>query len=996
MKNNLFLLLIGVAYTVESLAYETVVSIDLDTITNMQDTVMLEEVSIQSGYHTISKERATGAYVTIGNKQLLQQVHTNVLDGLHLIASGVSVGRQHFSGGQLMVRGLSTLQGPKDPLIVVDNFPYEGDINNINPNDVANITVLKDAAAASIWGARAGNGVIVITTKKGSFKQPTRIEANTSLKITGIPDLYYQKPLPSNELINVERFLFDQKYRFSDTAHYSRPPFTEAYELMFLNKNGQLSEQGLEKQLATLATYDINEEYSRTFYRIGLNQQHALTLRGGSESLAWVVSGGFDNNKDNLDAGYQRLSLRANQTYWLSERVSVHAGVNFVQGTSTSGRTSLNDLKARPPYARFIDEQGNPIPFYRDYRQVYIDTLTDTGLLDWRYYPATDYLYDTHTNQLQNLVGQLGLQVNLFKGIGASINYQFQQQQSNGERVADKNSFYARDYTNRFYQPATGIYPVPEGGIMDYNTAKGRVHNLRGQINADWKKNSHQISGIIGGELRSLDNLGYNHRQYGYDRDITTNIRVNHEQGYTNYVTGRQGYIESRLSETSTASRYVSVYGNAAYTYRGKYTLSASARQDASNIFGVNTNQKWTPLWSAGLSWDIGREGYFDQRLISTLRLRATYGYSGNVDPSMTAVTTFRYGLVSPFTRMATARVDRFVNPELRWEKNRQINLGFDVSGLNGRLSASVDYYFKHGVDLYGPSELDYTAGLGVPSIVKNVASMRSNGLDVQLNSVNTQGVLRWTSHLLVNFYSDKVTDYYLPFSSAQAFVGEGDVVLGVPGKPVHALYSYRWAGLDPNTGDPRGYLPDGKVSSNYNQLMGSDVNVDDLVFHGSGMPTFFGSIGNTFQWRTLSLTCYISYKFGHHFRRPSIEYGSLFSNLKGHSDFLSRWQKPGDEVYTDIPSMVYPAQSPRDSFFYGSEVLVSRGDNIRLEYVQLSYSLPTSLLSPSKLTTAQVYATAQNLGIIWAANGQGIDPDFSSLTSPTAATLAIGLRVEF
>lgn len=971
-----------------------------DSTNTNRDTVMLEEITINSGYQSISKERATGSYANIGSEKLLQQVHTNVLDGLHLIGSGVSIGRRSIAGGQLMVRGLSTLQGPRDPLIVVDNFPYEGDINNINPNDVENITVLKDAAAASIWGARAGNGVIVITTKQGRFRQPTRIEVHSNLKAVGIPDLYFQRPLPTEDIIEVERFLFENQYRFSDTAHFSRPPFTEAYELMFLNRNGSLPDHELEAQLATLSSYDIYDEYTRTFYRRGVNQQHAVTLRGGTESLAWVVSGGMDRNRDNLDAGYQRLSLRANQTYRLSDRISIQTGLNYTQSKMTSGRTRLSDLSmtggGRPPYLRFMDGNGVAIPYYRDYRSVYLDQLDDAGLVDWKYYPATDYMHDTRASVLQNLMAQFGVRTKVVKGVSASVNYQFQQEQSVANHVADKESYYARNYTNSFYQPIEGEYPVPIGGIKDYSDGQSTAHNVRGQLDASKEWGDHSVAGIIGGEARIIDNVGHNFRQYGYDREITTNVQVNHATRYINYITGREATIESRVSESSTASRYVSLYGNAAYTYKRRYTFSASARRDASNIFGVNTNRKWTPLWSAGVSWDISNEPNYNIHGIPSLKIRATYGYSGNVDPSMTGLTTFRYSLTSPFTRMATARIDRYSNPELRWEKSRQFNVGVDVSFLNNRISGSMDYYRKRGVDLYGPAELDYTAGLGTPSITKNVSSMKSNGLDIHLNTVNTRGALRWTTHIMANAYRDKVTDYYLPFSSVQSFVGAGDVVLGIVGRPLHALYSYRWAGLNPQTGAPQGYLPDGTISDDYNQLRGADVTVDDLVYHGSGMPHFFGTLGNSFQWRSISLTCHISYKLGHYFRRPSINYSSFFRSLRGHTDYLNRWQAPGDEAITHVPSMTYPATSSRDSFYSGAEVLVSKADNIRFEYVRLDYTLPPNLLAAAGISKANVYAIAQNIGVIWTHNDYGIDPDFSTNTMPAPPTIAIGLKMEF
>ena len=195
---------------------------------------VLNEVQVSTGYQRIPKERATGSFSVISNKVFNQQVSTDILSRLEAVANGLKVDRLSSVGSsKLSIRGLSSINGPKDPLIILDNFPYEGDITGINPNDVQDITLLKDAAAASIWGAKAGNGVIVITTKKGSYNQPISVEVAANMTIGEKPNLFYNKQISSGDFIDAETFLFNNKYRFSDTSASSRPVFSPVYEILF-------------------------------------------------------------------------------------------------------------------------------------------------------------------------------------------------------------------------------------------------------------------------------------------------------------------------------------------------------------------------------------------------------------------------------------------------------------------------------------------------------------------------------------------------------------------------------------------------------------------------------------------------------------------------------------------------------------------------------------------------------------------------------------------
>jgi hypothetical protein len=441
------------------------------------------------------------------------------------------------------------------------------------------------------------------------------------------------------------------------------------------------------------------------------------------------------------------------------------------------------------------------------------------------------------------------------------------------------------------------------------------------------------------------------------------------------------------------------MFANGAFTFKSTYTLSLSARKDASNLFGLNTNDQWNPLWSAGVSWHLSNETFYKSVFIPYMRLRATYGFSGNINPAMVAATTIAYfDSPSPYTNLPYSRFSNYYNPELRWETSRMINVGVDFKLVKNIVSGSIEYYQKKGADLFGTVPLDYTSGIGA-TVVKNVASMKGNGVDVELKSINLNRQIQWTSTLNFSYYKDKVTDYYQNSLQGSRFISSEAVfpVTGIKGYPVYSIFAYKWAGLDPHTGDPMGFL-NGEASKAYTSLIGSATKVTDLKYFGSAIPTIFGSFLNTISYKGLSLDFSMVYKFGYYFRKSSVNYSNLFSNWQGHADYANRWQKPGDEQATNVPSLIYPASSARDNFYTGSEVLVDKGDHIRLQYINISYDITGHMLQKAGFKAIVVYANTSNIGIVWWANKDHIDPDYNYGRYPLIdpETFALGIKLNF
>ncbi|MEJ7780661.1 MAG: TonB-dependent receptor [Daejeonella sp.] len=652
------------------------------------------------------------------------------------------------------------------------------------------------------------------------------------------------------------------------------------------------------------------------------------------------------------------------------------------------------------PYARLADDQGQGLAIPRDYRSSYLSGLGYGKLLDWTYVPLEDYKHTSTENKIADMMLNTGLKYTLNKAFHLDLKYQYERQQSTANTLQDEDSYFARNLVNLYSQIAGPVasvtYKVPPGGVMDMSNTLLNSHSFRSQLNFDHTRGKHEVTALLGAETRHSGSSSNGRRTYGYNKLTLGSGNVDQTATYPSLVTGERTFIPGGDAFYGTTRRYISAFGNGAYTYNSKYTLNLSVRRDASNLFGVSTNERWTPLGSAGISWNLSEEPFYKSDFLPYLKLRGTYGFSGNSDPGMTGVTTIEYQNTSPYTLMPSARFDNYANPEVRWETVRMLNMGLDFYTRNRRLSGSLEYYTKNGKNLFARSPLDYTAGIG-NSILRNVASMKGRGVDFDLTSLNTTGTLRWTTNWNLSYNKDRIEDYYPESLRGSTFLQTDAGISGVKGKPVYSVFSFPWAGLDPATGDPRGYLA-GAVSKSYNELTGLNNLVSDLSYHGSALPVFFGSVGNTLSYKNFSLSARLSFKANYYFRAKSIEYGALFASWNGHSDYSARWQKPGDEAVNQIPSIVYPAVSNRDAFYKFSEELVERGDHVRLQYVNFSYTLGGSLLKRLLLKDMSVYVNLNNAGILWRANKKGIDPEYinSAFNLPPAKSVTAGLRANF
>lgn len=962
-------------------------------------TAELESVVVATGYQSIPVERTTGSFTALNSSLLQRRVSTNIIDRLDGVASGLLFNRNktpNANESSILIRGRSTLFASPEPLVVVDNFPYDGDLNSLNPNDIESVTLLKDAAAASIWGARSGNGVIVITTKKARAATRPHFNFNTNLTWIDKPDLYYQPLASASDLIKMESFLFGKGY-YNSRINLPYTALSPAVDVMAQRRSGLISASDSAGLINTLHTIDSRSDQLNYLYRPALLQQYSFSVNGGSTSSSYYLSGGLDRNL-NTQKGSElsRATINAaHQLQLVPGKLEFNTCFSLTQNRSTPPASVFNS--GIPIYQALVDASGSALPYYKDYRKRWLDTIAAGQLLDWNYRPVDEI--SLNNNRTRNTEFRLNHQLNwqLLRTLRFSALYQYQQGYTETRNLQSSDQYYTRDLINRYTQPdytgSLATRAIPLGDIIDLTQSRYSTHNGRLQLNFSqvWQ-GKHRLEALAGWEIKAFNSNSNTFRRYGYDDNNETDISVNPIITFFTLPAGTLSRIPSNNGARSATDHYLSYFTNIGYTYTDRYQISASARRDESNLFGVEANQKGVPLWSLGAGWWINRESFFKTRWIDQLKLRLSYGYNGNIDKSTTAYTTAGIA-ISSFYSQPTLWLINPPNPELRWEKIATWNLGLDFSFLHHRIWGNIDVFQKSGKDLIGTSPV--ASQTGITQFRQNIANLRTTGFDLTLNANLINSALKWNIQALISHATDKVTGYLVQPPALKNYLTNA-TSYPMEGKPWSALFAYRWAGLTSTTGDPQGII-DGTKTTTYNRLI-SPQSLSELVYFGSARPTSFGSIRNDFSFKNWRFSFNVVYNWGYYFRKPVLSYSSAFSSsLSGsaalHNSYSLRWQQPGDETRTNVPSLVYPAIPARDEFYQYADIQVEKGDHIRLRDLRIDYSFPID--KKGRLRSCQVYAYVNNIAILWKANQAGIDPD--NITGyPSPRSWSMGIQFSF
>lgn len=940
-----------------------------------------------TGYQIIHRKHSSTGFFVISNTAFNQQSTNKISERIKGISLGVSPTVNKVSGVNMpklfSVSLRTTILAMSDPLIVVDNLPFFENIDDLNPDDIWSISIHKDASATAQWGSKSGNGVIVITTKSGKYGQPREFAINSSLTIGQEPDVFYYPIMDPNDKLALTQYLFKSGY-YNDFETSPIPlALPTAVEKLILNRDGKLSGADLEAQLEALK-YDKREDLRRYVYRKNIEKHFSARVSGGTADHSYYLSIGYDKNEPVIQGSWTtKKSLFLNHSYHYKNWLEISSAVLYLENQSHNNE---GVPESREPMA---NANGDPVSQPRDWRQAYIDTAGKKYLLDWNFRPLQDFRLRNITRKDVNLLLRTSWKVQLLNGLHFNVLYQYQKIDGERQDVKNAESYYVRDLINGYSQRiANGIYrPIPVGNILDQVNTHKVVNNLRTQLLGQRKFGTRHAMKIQTGieKIRITTNVNPI-LIYGYQPNLP-NAQSN--LNYTSHFTQYANPLSSPLIPTAAPSsyaeaNYLSYFAIGNYDYNTRVNFSASARMDKTELFPEIVSSKFITLFSSGIGWNISAEPFYKVDWLPYLKLRLNYGANGNA-PLTTIVTPINQSV----TRITGNALSGLPRPG--WERVNTLSAGFDIGTRNNNIEACVDFYQKRAKDLVGLRQL--RPGAPDSLVADNMGEMNGYGVDVVFSSINIRRKFKWTTKLLFSYVADKITRY-----SDTAMPGwkiceqhyQGIVV----GKPLYGVFSYRYAGLEKETGDPQGYLDD-HISKKYSDILKRPA-ARELRYHGRSTPAVFGNLINQFSLGAFSMAVVVSYKLGYYFRRASVNYSQLLSGLPdGSADYKDRWQKMGDELKTNIPSLVLDPQPGRDEFYSYNETLVEKGDHIRLQAINTSVDLPVKSLNKYYLQSCNLYLNVTNLGIMWRANNYGIDPD--NLTYfPEPRSVCIGVKMNF
>ena len=1009
-EENVVLVFSFVGMLPQEIAYKGQI---IQNVTLIADSEQMDEVVV-TGYQTISAERATGSFERV---QVSSVVEEKTVDNMYDLLLGEVPGLDFSDDGignrTVTIRGQNNFTDVSEPLIVVDGFEVLGAntgptggssmgyLDKLNPNDVEDITVLKDAAAASIWGAKAANGVIVITTKKGKKSDKPTINYSGSYSLQRKPDYHTANIASTQSLLEYSKMIFDNGWRaYRDPSdYYAAGANPEAIELYRKLSRGQITQEEVDSRINELSQYDVRDEYSDLFMQNYSLERHNVSVNQATYKYSFYASMGYDKTK-HVQKGNEndRITTNLNFSSKLSDRITFSGRVAFSKSKfENNGAPSIGSI---PLYQRILDDEGNyidmPFGFHQDSKEA--EMAKGIYPYDWEYNHKREFDNMDNKSEQTNLDIQASLDIDLYKGLKASLSYNYQRGENSTRNYKNEERYEVRNLVNNsgmyfdddgmpwtpaVFDPSQGYdgYAIPTGGILERSNSLAYTNGTRGQLNyvgyldADKK---HHINAIAGMEYKEVIREGDEPANYyGYNDQTLTNLPIDWKSRYLNRYSYSDFPVYYSAGNSYVENRYFSYYTNVGYTFDEKYSVTASWRLDDSNLFGSSSKYRNQPLWSIGGKWRMAKEDFMsDLNFIDRLDLRVSYGTGGSIDRSSSPFLTI--GIISDYnTGREYASFNTIENQELRWEKTETLNYGFDFSVLKNKLSGSVEGYYKYSSDVMATEPLNSTHGLR--NYRKNYGEISNKGFNINLNSRLDFGEFSWMPSFNISHNINKVEKY----DSERNFINLL-YETNIEGESLNRVYSYRWAGLS-ETGAPQVYNVERNENGDIidrNVLVGTDVDIDDpdaLEYSGDLVPKYFGSFKNTFTYKGFTVNALITYKLGHVFRRytPALSryYGDSFNSL--HTDFDKRWKKEGDELITDVPALPNGFTGGNyDVYYTQSSATIEDAGHIRLQSIGASYRFNPALWNNKMVKSATLGFDVQNLGCIWTANDKDIDPE--------------------
>ncbi|HEY9550990.1 MAG TPA: SusC/RagA family TonB-linked outer membrane protein, partial [Prevotella sp.] len=853
---------------------------------------VLDDVLV-TGYQTISRERATASYDILGQKAL-DKPSVSIADRLVGTVAGVASNIDADGNISLTVRGLGTLIANAEPLLVVDGFPVEGGLSGLNPNDIENISVLKDAAAASIWGARASNGVIVVTTKR-SKGRGLKVELTSSIKVGSNTDLDYLRNYTSSaEAVEYEKSIFGKYGNTAITNNTSWNNFrnqqnwyvTSAGILYNQMTNGEISQTEMEAALAQLAAQDNSQQIKDNLLRRPSYQQYSLALSGSSDRMNNYVSFLYSNDISRFqETGSKNFQFNYRGTAKVFKWLDLNLAAMMNYADSKNNGLSASEIRQLAPYDMLINTDGSHanLGHYMHYTPL-INAMVPAGAFpySWEYNPITEMENrDLHTKGLSTRL-QAGLTFKIVNGLTFDTKIQYERIKTDSRDLYGESTYYVRNLVNTSstWNRANNVVTqnLPSGSILEESTYTRENYSFRNQLNYNVTiADVHDISAVGGVEISQFKTTGTQFApSYGYDDNhLTVGLFPNGTVGLKNWL-GSNLELNYNNSYSYYLNRYFSAFANVGYTYDNRYTLSASIRTDAANFIADDPSYRYSPFWSVGVSWNMHNEKFMkDVKWIDMLRPRFTFGSNGNSDASTSTMPLIAINGYDQFSGELLATIASKGNPTLRWEKTYTTNFGVDFSFWKRKLYGKIDFYSKQGKDILGSVTIPMVNGSRLE--VFNNAKISNTGLELVLGSeMNITKDLHWNGSLTFAYNKSKVKSLYNN-SLAYYTMVQGASNFHVEGYALNPLFSYSYAGLQ-NVGSESKPIMKPVVNLTEGEVMpfGGSTTVegrDFLVYQGTTVAPYNLGMTNAFSYRDFDLAFTLTGKFGHKFRRTGFNY---------------------------------------------------------------------------------------------------------------------------
>ena len=1006
------------------MGYETVEIPLQNGVTNYTITLHFADKALAefvvTGYQQIDRRKLTAAVTTVnisdeavGAVKNIDQALAGQVAGLSAVAASGAPGAPM----KIRIRGTSSINGVQEPLWVLDGIPMEGneipaidnlnDIDDIyqtsiaglNPSDIENITVLKDAAATAIYGARAANGVIVITTKKGKEGHPV---VNFSSKMTYNPriDIDRLNLMNANEKVNLELALLASDYDYRENKGGVANILNELGELNAFQTGG-LDALSPEAMQCINRLRSINTDWNDILFRDVFNQEYNISFSGGSDRAHYYASVGYYSEQGTVKGvENNRYNMTLKTDFKLNNMLTVGASVFANQRqqesymTDTGGFTNpVYYSRMANPYFEPFDAEGNYI--YDKNVQGRESEVPDFNIFEER---ANTEKERTDRSVMALFDATLKFNSNL------KLTSQFGLQHDNYTltRYAGHNSYAmrkAKEYATYLIDgERKSIFP--DGGMNKQTEAHTTQWTWKAMLEWDKRLNDiHDVELMGGTEIRHTETEVVTSTAYGYDnRTLTTQpVLFPTESIARRYPLYEEGHTENA---------FVSWFATASYTLFYRYTLGGSIRFDGSDVFGVAKKYRYLPLYSFSGMWRAKEEQFLkDVKWIDGLSVRASYGLQGNIDKNTSPylIGTFDKVSVLPGYIENIISAENAPNPNLRWEKTKNINAGLDLEILQSRIRLNVDYYYRRSTDLISSRQLPLETGFASTTV--NWASMENSGWEVALNTRNIATKnFKWNTTLNLGFNSNKILN---------ETVAENSTYPSREGYPVGAIFAYKTAGLD-DEGYPLFLTKDGTKQTaaeffRLNRFGASTLSAEDqrglYTYVGTSEPECSGGFINTFEWKNWQLNVNFMFNLGMKVRvQPSYSPTYYDRGLNTNRDILNRWTTTNTN--STLPALMVNSAARANEYTHYSEYntysmldLWVRDQNYcRLQSLRLGYKIPKQVLSPIGISSASVSLEGRNLLVIASDYDNYLDPETmgNPYAQPVTRSFIFGLNVNF